>query len=428
MSDDRRREHLALERRLRSMLRTVVNHGEAPTDCLELKLEDEIVRRVVDSIGAGGISWQSHELIEELRTSCLRSGDLDWGSSFADLLAWPLEDGVSDYTVDRIASKMAQLGGPRALESSISSTFLRYRWPDNDGLVPTTPFRFLSRRIAVESIFGRPESVEHVGDRIVCEVEWVAGSLVVCGAFDEMASLPEELVRARWDRLRSRIQGFLEAQHQPPEVVWELSAAPRTAEGQLFPDPQQQDLLHRFITACLEDSHPVPLRIRVPLPISGSSRQLLARCLRARIAPVIVAEDTQDLAIIAGRLQHLPSDGIHAICQRTKAFDRLVDSGMAPPWQADWADARQQLRPLWVASEKVIPESCAEYFQRNREELQPFPVIAIESQFGLKSRKDAEKLLQKISRRRGGGWDRLEELLRTSAISPRLLAPATDRA
>jgi len=428
MSDDCRKEHLALEMRLRSILRTIVNHGEALTESHELKLEDQIVHHVVESVGAGGMSWQSHELIDQLHTSCLRSGESNWISSFEDLLSWPLAAGVSDFTVNRIASQVAHFGGPRALETSISNEFLRYRWPGNDGLVPTIPLRFLSRRIVVESIFGRPESLEHVGDRIMREVEWVAGSVVVSGAFDGIDNLPEEIVRDRWNRVRSRVQGYLEAQQQPPQVVWELRGAPRPAAGQLFPDPHQMDLQHRFIIGCLEDSCPVPLRITVPLPIPGSIRQLLVRCLRSRIAPRIVWDGTRDLTIIAGWLHHLPPEGIQAVCQRTMAFDAIVNGGIAPPWQGEWIDARQQSQPLWVASERAIPHCCGEYFQRNQEKLQPFPVIAIESHFGHKSRKDAEKLLLKISRRRGGGWERLEELLRDAAISPRLLAPVTDRA
>ncbi|MGE4602239.1 MAG: hypothetical protein AAEJ65_04995, partial [Planctomycetota bacterium] len=90
MSDDCRKEHLALEMRLRSILRTIVNHGEALTESHELKLEDQIVHHVVESVGAGGVSWQSHELIDQLHSSCLRSGESNWISSFEDLLSWPL--------------------------------------------------------------------------------------------------------------------------------------------------------------------------------------------------------------------------------------------------------------------------------------------------------------------------------------------------
>ena len=89
MSDDRRREHLALERRLRSILRTIVNQGEVLTESHELELEADIIGRVVDSIGAEGMSWQSHELIEQLQACCLQSGDSQWECYFDDLLSWP---------------------------------------------------------------------------------------------------------------------------------------------------------------------------------------------------------------------------------------------------------------------------------------------------------------------------------------------------
>lgn len=428
MSDDRRREHLALERRLRSILRTIVNQGEVLTESHELELEADIIGRVVDSIGAEGMSWQSHELIEQLQACCLQSGDSQWECYFDDLLSWPLEDGVSDYSMQRAASRVAQLGGPRALEASVANAFLRYRWPSNDSLVPSVPFRFLHRRIEVESIFGRIESVDQIGDRVLREVEWVTGSVVVSGAFDGIQHLPEQVVQERWIRLRSRIRGFIEALQQPPEVVWEIAAIPRPEAGQLFPDPQQLDRQQRFIRRCFEELQPVPLRITVPLPIPPSTRQLLSRCLRTKVSARISWDQKPDLPIVAGRLQRLPSQGIRAICQRMMAFDRIVSDGLAPCWQGDWTRARQQFRPLWIASEKTIPPLCVDYLHRNSEELHPFPVIAIETFSVEKCKKDAEKLLQKISRRRGGGWDRFEELLRGAAISPRLLAPATDRA
>ena len=184
----------------------------------------------------------------------------------------------------------------------------------------------------------------------------------------------------------------------------------------------------KLVIGCCEADFPISLRIRVPLPMPSATRQMLARCLRSRISPEIVWDAQPELPIVAGMLQQLPTQGIHAVCQRTLAFDSVVADGAAPPWQGDWVRAREQFCPLWLSNERVIPPSSVDYFLRNSAEIRPFPVIAIEPFSVEKCRKDAEKLLQKISRRRGGGWDRLEELLRGAAISPRLLAPATDRA
>ncbi|MGE4618710.1 MAG: hypothetical protein AAEJ04_02760 [Planctomycetota bacterium] len=428
MSVDRQEDLLVLERRLRSILGTIIEQSSAFDGLQPIELEDVIVGRVIDSVGVDGLNWQSHELISQLRSTCLECGVSEWEHAFRSLLCWPHEDAVSDYTVDRMATKLGQLGSPVALEASVANTFLRCRWPGTEGLTPTVPFRFLRRRIEVESIFGREASVAHVGDRILREIEWVSGSVVVSGAFEGSHRLPQQEAWQRWQQIRSRIQGFLEAQHQPPEIVWEIAAVPQPVAGQLFSDPRQMEQQEKLVISCCEADFPISLRIRVPLPIPSATRQMLARCLRSRISPEIVWDAQPELSIVAGMLQQLPTQGIHAVCQRTLAFDSVVADGAAPPWQGDWIRAREQFCPLWLSNERVIPPSSVDYFLRNSAEIRPFPVIAIEPFSVEKCRKDAEKLLQKISRRRGGGWDRFEELLRGAAISPRLLAPATDRA
>jgi hypothetical protein len=55
------------------------------------------------------------------------------------------------------------------------------------------------------------------------------------------------------------------------------------------------------------------------------------------------------------------------------------------------------------------------------------PAIGIESREVALAYKAARKLISKITRRRGGGWNRLEELLAAVAISPRLLASTAQR-
>ncbi len=405
-----------------------MNCGEPFAEAQQLQLEDEVVAGVMASVGIEGLSWQSHELIEQLFAFYLQTGNFDWEQDFENLLSLSLQDGVSDYSVERVASRVAQLGGPRSLETSVANSYLRYRWPGSDGLVPSAPFRFLHRTLKAESIFGRDGSVDRVGDQVLREVEWVSSSLVVSGALDGVHQLSPSQAQQRWLLLRSRVQGFLEAQQQPPQVVWEITAAPRPGSGQLFVDPQHLESHQQFILDCCGERQAMPLQIRVPLPIPASTRQFLSLCLGENWSPRIVWEQQREPSIVAGRLHSLPSQGIQAICQRMSAFDRIVTDGMGPCWEGDWMRARQQLNPLWVASEKTIPPECVQYLQRNTDQLQPFPVIAIEPAAVGRSRKDLKKLLKKMSRRRGGGWDRLEELLRETAIFPRLLAPIRDRA
>ncbi|MGB1070681.1 MAG: hypothetical protein ACPG1Z_03365, partial [Planctomycetota bacterium] len=77
--------------------------------------------------------------------------------------------------------------------------------------------------------------------------------------------------------------------------------------------------------------------------------------------------------------------------------------------------------------EQDFPRPSVEYIQRNFHELESLPVIALESMIVDRGRRDLRRLVDRISRRRGGGWERLGELLQLLAAPPQILQPSGDR-
>jgi len=101
--------------------------------------------------------------------------------------------------------------------------------------------------------------------------------------------------------------------------------------------------------------------------------------------------------------------------------------GGDPPWRTDWLEIRAAAAPIWWAREFDFPRSSIDYMGRNFPDLESLPVIALESIIVERGRRDLKRLLDRISRRRGGGWDRLGELLRVTGQPPIVLQSSGDR-
>ena len=140
----------------------------------------------------------------------------------------------------------------------------------------------------------------------------------------------------------------------------------------------------------------------------------------------LISADVQPRLIVAGKLPADP-EVLLVLDQRTHSFDLVLELGGDPPWRQDWLDMRAAGEPVWWAREQDFPRSSVEYIHRNFHELESLPVIALESMIVDRGKRDLKRLLDRISRRRGGGWERLGELLQLQAVSPRILQPSGDR-
>ncbi len=427
MCAESHRGTLALELRIRSMLDTILNGstgtGVAEESGLVLHDTESILHDVMEGLGSSEVHWQSHELIERIHTACENRGEAGLMDAIDQLVSWPEVERVSDSAMKLVTDRIAHFSGTQVFESAIANSFLSDLWPVHGGLAPMQPFRFLERRIEVESLAESQDSLHHIGDQVISEIEWVAGSLVVSGALEDLCRLPEPSVRQRWELLQARIRGYLEAQQQSPQVIWEVSALARTPRGQLFADPIDQERHENGIRYLCESAQ---LLVRVPLPIPASSRLMLADCLRGSIPVRICSDQHPRPTLIAGRLEGDPL-GVNAICQRVMAFDHVADHGVSIPWRDDWNQAKCLSTPLWIASENSNPLDYIKYLLRNSLNAEQIPAIGIESREVALAFRAARKLISKITRRRGGGWNRFEELLAAVAISPRLLASTAER-
>lgn len=422
MSSEPRRGDLPLDRRIRTILRTVCRRNPDPT------IEELLVSDVKKALGSETVTWHSHQLLDTLHCVASGRGERQIAAAIDDLICWPEVNDVDHESLVWMSDRIAQLGDPQIFETAVASSFLTPHWPVRDGLIPSSPFRILERRITVESLSGREVALRHIGNRVATELPWVVGRLVVAGALDDISELPFQEACRRWDLLQARIEGVLQMLPRPPEVVWEVPGQPVPLEGQLFVDPDLQERHQGFILRGCEET-PVTagrLGIQVPLPIPMASRKVLSRGFRSPNPPEIHWQESAQLALLGGRLHSDPL-GLTAILQRTQAFDQMVRSMVEIPWGKDWLHAEKSSLPLWIASENSNPHRAIEVLRRNSIDPLRIPVIGIESCETEKARRDAKKLILKISRRRGGGWERLEELLRAAAISPRLLASTSDR-
>ena len=427
MCAESHRGMLALKRRIRSMMDTILSGspelGAAEESGLMLHDTEAILHEVMEELGDTEVQWQSHELIERIHSACRNRGESGLLDAIDQLISWPVDESVNDSAMKLVTDRIAHFSGTQVFESAIANSYLGDLWPVHGGLTPTQPFRFLERRIEVESHTENEDSIHLIGDRVVSEIEWVAGSLVVSGALEELSSLPPQDGRHRWDLLQARIRGYIEAQQQSPQVIWEVPALARIPSGQLFADPMQQERHEIEIRHLCESAQ---LLIRVPLPIPASTRLMLAECLRGSVPVRICSDQHPRPVLVAGRLDGDPL-AVRAICQRVMAFDHVADHGISIPWREDWNHAKKLSTPLWIASEKSNPLEFIDYLLRNSLQSVRIPAIGIESREVALAYKAARKLISKITRRRGGGWNRLEELLAAVAISPRLLASTAQR-
>ncbi len=418
---------LALELRIRSMLDTILNGstgtGVAEESGLVIHDTESILHDVMEELGDSEVHWQSHELIERIHTVCENRGEAGLMGAIDQLVSWPEVERVSDSAMKLVTDRIAHFSGTQVFESAIANSFLSDLWPVHGGLAPMQPFRFLERRIEVESLAESEDSLHRIGDQVISEIEWVAGSLVVSGALEDLCHLPDLTALRRWELLQARIHGYIEAQQQAPQVIWEVPALARIPRGQLFADPVDQERHENGIRDLCESAQ---LQVRVPLPIPASTRLMLADCLRGSIPVRICSEQHPRPSLIAGRLEGDPL-AVNAICQRVMAFDHVADHGVSIPWRDDWNQAKYQSTPLWIASEKSNPFEYIGYLLRNSRQAERIPAIGIESHEVELAFRAARKLVTKITRRRGGGWDRFEELLAAVAISPRLLASTAER-
>ena len=422
MSAEPRHGDRLLDRRIRTILRTVCSHYPDPT------LESLLIEDVRTALGSDHVAWHSHELLDSLHCASIGRGERQIASAIDDLICWPVAKEVDHDSLEWMSDRIAHFGDPQIFESAVASSFLAPRWPVRDGLIPSAPFRFLERRIQVESLSGRAIALRHIGNHVATELPWVAGRLIVAGALDDVSELPSQEACRRWDLLQARVEGILLTMPRAPEVVWEVPALPATLEGQLFVDPDQQERHQRFILRGCEETPATAgrFRILVPLPIPSVSRNLLSRGFRSQNPPAIRWQEQPQRSLLAGRLHSDPL-GLSAILQRMQAFNHVARSTVEIPWRNDWFHAEKSSLALWIASENSNPRRAIEVLKRNSSEPLRIPVIGIESSETEKAHRDAQKLILKISRRRGGGWDRLEELLRAAAISPRLLASTSER-
>ena len=427
MCADSQDSAVILGQRIRQILDTILDPDFAGAESPDENSASAIVEAVLSELGNPATHWQSHELIEKIYLVCRRDGYQQHLSAIDDLISWPSRDVDQHDTVKLIADRMAQFSGPTEFEFAIANSYLSMLWPVHEGLIPTAPFQFLSRRIETESMCGRDAAFQHIGDAVIREVPWVSDTLVIGGALDALGGVPGADLDQRWDLLQARLGGYLETLGQAPKLLWEVPAVPNAAQGCLFVDEADLEQHRRFLLRCSEQSTTTTLRILVPLPVPPSTRALLARCLQGPHPPEICWEDSTSSSIVAGHL-HSDPNGLKTMVHRMRAFDHIAEHGEFIPWASDWIAARERSEPLWLASERTQLNEAVEYLKRSSASTLSIPVIGIEGRAREKARRLLDKMIRKISRRRGGGWDRLEELLQDVAISPRLLASTVDRA
>jgi len=427
MRADSQDSAVILGQRIRHILDTILEPDVTGSRSPAEEFEDAIVEAVLSELGDPSTHWQSHELIEKIYLVCRRHGHQQHLSAIDDLICWPSRDVDQHDTVKLIADRMAQFSGPTEFEFAIANSYLSMLWPVHDGLNPSAPFQFLSRRIETESLCGRDTAFQHIGDAVIREIPWVSDTLVIGGALDRLAGVSCADLDQRWDLLQARLGGYLETLGKAPKLLWEVPALPTAAAGCLFAEEADLEQHRRFLLRCSEQSTTTTLQIRVPLPVPASTRALLGRCLQGSHPPEICWQGSRSSSIVAGHLYSDPS-GLKTMVHRMRAFDHIAEHGEFIPWASDWIAARERSEPLWLASERTQLNEAVEYLKRSSSSTLSIPVIGIDSSAREKAAKLLKKMIRKISRRRGGGWDRLEELLQDVAISPRLLASTVDRA
>ncbi len=416
--------------RLRKIMATVVD----PKELLEEQHTmtgfgnsvEDVIQVVVEKIGSDSHDWQSHEFIEPLRDACRACGLEEWAQEFDHLVCYSADQLVPGTLMEAMTRHLTDFGHPRQLETFFSRSILSQNWPVHDGLNPTEPFRFLCRRVQMNSILGEKDIVESVGSELIREIDWVSGEVQVAGVLDGPLEVSFEEAWSRWTRLRERIRGFLEATPSGPKVRWEIVVTGRPAPGFLFEESGREEWIEDFIHACSSGSGTAELILRVPDMIPVSLRPCLSRALRSASPPVLISIDAPRKPIVAGQLPADP-DVLPVLAQRTRCFDLILEMGGDPPWRTDWLEIRAAAAPIWWAREFDFPRSSIDYMGRNFPDLESLPVIALESIIVERGRRDLKRLLDRISRRRGGGWDRLGELLRVTGQPPKVLQSSGDR-
>ena len=419
-----------LESRLRKMLATVVDPG----DLLEASMSiagnmpsaERVIDHVIDEIGVEAVDWQSHEFVEPLKEACRASGFSNWADEFEDLVCYSGDQLVPGLLLAEMTRHLTDFQHPRQLESFFSKSFLSQNWPLHDGLHPVEPFRFLSRHVCLRSLFEKRDNVDVIAAELMRELDWVSGEMTVAGVLDGPLEISHEEAWMRWVRLTERIRGFLDGMLPSPRLRWECSPVVDPRPGHLYGDPGQEEWFADFLHRCCRKPGSPELVLRLPEEIPISLRPVIARALRGGSPPELISTETRSPLIVAGKLPADP-EVLLVLDQRTRSFDLVLELGGDPPWRQDWLDMRAAGEPVWWAREQDFPRSSEEYIHRNFHELESLPVIALESMIVDRGKRDLKRLLDRISRRRGGGWERLGELLQLQAASPRILQPSGDR-
>ena len=427
-ADSGRRQKLEL--RLRKMLATVIDPGEmlqaSQPAVGSIPAADLIIDRVIDEIGSEAADWQSHEYVEPLVTACRESGLEEWAEQFEEVVCYSGDQLVPGILLAEMTRHLTDFQHPRQLESFFAKSFLSQNWPLHDGLRPTEPFRFLRRHIELGSLFEKRDRVDTIAEAVIRELSWVSGELSIAGVLDGPLEISHDEAWMRWIRLSERVRGFREGLLPSPRVRWECSPIVDPRPGDLYGDPGQEEWCADFLHRCSRNPGAPELILRLPEVIPVALRPILARALRGSSPPELIGAETRQPRIVAGELPADP-EVLLVLEQRTRSFDLILELGADPPWRQDWLDLRAAGDPVWWAREQDFPRLSVEYIQRNFHEVESLPVVALESMIVDRGKRDLKRLVDRISRRRGGGWERLGELLQLLAEPPRILQPSGDR-
>ena len=419
-----------LELRLRKMLATVIDPGEILQSSLsvagEISTADRVIDHVIDEIGIDAVDWQSHEFVEPLAEACKETGLQEWADQFEELVCYSGDQLVPGLLLAEMTRHLTDFQHPRQLESFFSRSFLSQNWPLHDGLRPIEPFRFLRRHIELGSLFEKRDRVDAIAEAVMRELDWVSSELTIGGVLEGPLEISQDEAWIRWVRLSERIRGFLDGMVPGPRVRWEFSPVADPRPGDLFGDPSQEDWFADFLHRCSRKPGAQDLILRLPREIPVPLRPVIARALRAASPPELCSSEAPRPRIVAGELPADP-EVVLVLEQRMRRFDLILELGADPPWRQDWLDLRAAGEPVWWAREQDFPRPSVEYIQRNFHELESLPVIALESMIVDRGRRDLKRLVDRISRRRGGGWERLGELLQLLAAPPQILQPSGDR-
>lgn len=412
------------------MLATVIDPGEILQSSLSVSGQDSTADRVIDhvvgEIGIEAVDWQSHEYVEPLAEACKEIGLQEWADQFEELVCYSGDQLVPGLLLAEMTRHLTDFQHPRQLESFFSKSFLSQNWPLHDGLRPVEPFRFLRRHIHLGSLFEKRDRVDAIAEAVMRELDWVSGELTIGGVLDGPLEISHDEAWIRWVRLSERIRGFLDGILPSPRVRWECSPVVDPRPGDLFGDLGQEEWFADFLHRCSRNPGSQELILRLPREIPVPLRPIIARALRGSTPPELVSVETVRPPIVAGELPADP-EVILVLEQRMRSFDLILELGADPPWRQIWLDLRAAGDPVWWAREQDFPRLSIEYIQRNFHELESLPVIALESMMVDRGRRDLKRLVDRISRRRGGGWERLGELLHLLAEPPRILQPSGDR-